>query len=146
MCFTEGCYFISDYPQFAPFSSFPPPPLGYPLPGYTAAAAAASAAYTAAAQQQQQQQPGKPPRNTERSRPNFAYTYPSIPSTCNSCSSISNILYAVSSIYIYIWTENSKSKMAEIEELLDVKPSPFLLFLFAQSNTKLPGVCRNFVF
>ena len=141
MCFTEGCYFISDYPQFAPFSSFPPPPLGYPLPGY---AAAASAAYTAAAQQQHQQQPGKPPRNTERSRPNFAYTYPSIPSTCNSCSSISLILYAVSSIYNC--SENSKSKMAEIEELLDVKPSPFLLFLFVQSNTKLPGVCRNFVF
>ena len=71
------CLFsFPDYPQFAPFGSFPPA-LGYPLPGYPAAAAAASAAYTAAATQQQ---PGKPPRNTERSRPNFTYTYPSLPS------------------------------------------------------------------
>ena len=69
---------ISDYPQFAPFGSFAPT-LGYPLPGYPAAAAAATAAYTAA-QQQQQTQPGKPPRNAERSRPNFTYTYPSLPS------------------------------------------------------------------
>ena len=69
------------YPQFAPFGSFPPT-LGYPLPGYPAAATAASAAYTA------QQQPGKPPRNTERSRPNFAYTYP--PSLPNYYSSFIN--------------------------------------------------------
>jgi hypothetical protein len=69
----QVCFSLSDYPQFAPFGSFPPT-LGYPLPGYPAAAAAANAAYTA------QQQPGKPPRNTERSRPNFAFTYPSIPS------------------------------------------------------------------
>ena len=37
---------------------------------------------------------------------------------------------------IYIWSENSSPKsegnMVEIEELLDVSSSPFLLFLYAQ--------------
>ena len=53
-------------------------------------------------------------------------------------------------ISIHIWSENlspkSEANMAEVEELLDVSSSPSLLFLFARSDTKLPGVCRIFVF
>ena len=96
---TQACCFVSDYPQFAPFGSFPPT-LGYPLPGYPAAAAAANAAYTA-----QQQQPGKPPRNTERSRPSFTYTYPSVPSTWKSCLSLlfDNIFFVCTSRHNLTW-------------------------------------------
>jgi hypothetical protein len=40
----------------------------------------------------------------------------------------------ISELHIYTWSKNlsskSESKMAEIEELLDVSSSPFLLFLY----------------
>jgi hypothetical protein len=43
-------------------------------------------------------------------------------------------------------TPKSEARMTEIEELLDVSSSPFLLFLSARLIRSWQGVCRNLVF
>jgi hypothetical protein len=59
-------------------------------------------------------------------------------------------LVSTSELRIYIWSgnssPNSEGKMEEIEEILDVSSSPFLLFLSARLARSWQGECRNFVF